>query len=560
MSDIQGKARILICDDEVIIAKDLESRLKRLGYTIVGKATSGERTLELVEQHHPDLVMMDIVLQGEMDGIDAAEVIKDKWGIPVVFLTAYANTDRLERAKLTYPFGYLLKPFQDRDLKITTEMALYVSKVDAERRIAQKQLKLFMDNLPGVAFIKDRRGKLIYSNDMYYEVAGLKREDIVGKPYDEYLPPDVADVFRKEDDLVISKNEGIETESIFPTNDGHTYWLTKKFPIEGYKNEIVVGGISIDITDRKQAEEALRESEERHRIIAEVSCDYAYSAIQVEDGVFHVEWVSSAFQKITGYTVQEVNAQKNTWLSVVYPDDIENKIRMVHELDNDSWTTEYRIYTKSGETKYLRDRRIEKKLSSTGQVRIIGGVTDITKQKQAEEQMSQQERTLQTIMDGVPDIIGHQAPDHTILHYNKSAFELFGLPAKDVIGRKCYELIGRPEPCSVCPSLEAVRTGQSQTMEQYFPELNRWFRVNSIPVFKENKQVEAIIEQLTDITARKAAEQKLEAALEETRKREREVSALLDASQAIPMSKSFEDAARSIFETFKKRNRSGGKY
>jgi CheY-like chemotaxis protein len=79
--DIQEEARILICEDEVLIAKDLVSRLKNLGYTICGQATTGERVLEQIEQQNPDIVMMDIVLQGEMDGIDAAEVIRDKWGI-----------------------------------------------------------------------------------------------------------------------------------------------------------------------------------------------------------------------------------------------------------------------------------------------------------------------------------------------------------------------------------------------------------------------------------------------------------------------------------------------
>ena len=90
--------------------------------------------MELVRQHQPDLVMMDILLQGEMDSIQAAEAIRGKWGIPVIFLTRDADTDRLERAKLTHPFGYLLKPIQNLELKLTTEMALYAAEVDRERR------------------------------------------------------------------------------------------------------------------------------------------------------------------------------------------------------------------------------------------------------------------------------------------------------------------------------------------------------------------------------------------------------------------------------------------
>ena len=95
MTDSIKTTKILIGDDEALVAMDLEARLKQLGYTICGRAGTAEKALELVEQHLPYLVMMDIVLKGKMDGIDAAEVIRDKWGIPVIFLTAYADTDRL---------------------------------------------------------------------------------------------------------------------------------------------------------------------------------------------------------------------------------------------------------------------------------------------------------------------------------------------------------------------------------------------------------------------------------------------------------------------------------
>ena len=129
--------KILIVEDEVLIAADLESRLKSSGFKVAGRATSAERALEMIENVRPDLVLMDIVLKGEMDGIKAAEVVRDIWGVPVVFVTAYADARRLERAKLARPFGYVLKPFQDRDLQITIDMALYVATVEAERQKAE---------------------------------------------------------------------------------------------------------------------------------------------------------------------------------------------------------------------------------------------------------------------------------------------------------------------------------------------------------------------------------------------------------------------------------------
>ena len=133
------KAQILIVEDDSIIAMDIENRLKKLGYSVSGIVNYAEKAIEKVEELNPDLVLMDIVLKGEMDGIDAAEIIRSRFDIPVVFLTAYADEERFERAKLTIPFGYILKPFQDRDLKITIEMVLYTAKVDAERKQAEEE-------------------------------------------------------------------------------------------------------------------------------------------------------------------------------------------------------------------------------------------------------------------------------------------------------------------------------------------------------------------------------------------------------------------------------------
>ncbi len=134
-----GKAQILIVEDDGIVALDIESRLKKLGYSVSGVVNYAEKAIENIEVHNPDLVLMDIVLKGEMDGIETAEIIRSRFDIPVVFLTAYADEERFERAKFTMPFGYILKPFQDKDLKITIEMALYVAKVNAERKQAEEE-------------------------------------------------------------------------------------------------------------------------------------------------------------------------------------------------------------------------------------------------------------------------------------------------------------------------------------------------------------------------------------------------------------------------------------
>lgn len=121
---IMEKTKILIVEDESIIAMDIESSLKRLGYEVTSIVNTGEKADKKAASDKPDIVLMDIRIKGEMDGIEAAEVIRLKYGIPVVFLTAHLDEEKIQRAKLTMPFGYILKPIQEKDLKVTIEMAL----------------------------------------------------------------------------------------------------------------------------------------------------------------------------------------------------------------------------------------------------------------------------------------------------------------------------------------------------------------------------------------------------------------------------------------------------
>jgi len=135
------KAKILIVEDDRIVAKDIENTLKNLGFSVSSIVSSGEEAINKVKKKSPDLVLMDIVLKGEMDGIEAAKQIKERFHIPVVYLTAYADKKLLERVKITEPFGYIVKPFEERELHTTIEIALYKHKAGEERKELITELK-----------------------------------------------------------------------------------------------------------------------------------------------------------------------------------------------------------------------------------------------------------------------------------------------------------------------------------------------------------------------------------------------------------------------------------
>ncbi|MFZ2071390.1 MAG: response regulator [Halobacteriota archaeon] len=183
--------KIMVADDKVVIAAQLEELLTSLGYEVVGKAYSGESAVEKARRLRPDLILMDIAIPGKIDGINAAETIKTELDIPVIFLTAYADDKFVERAKNVAPFGYILKPFQGNEIKAAIELALY--RKDSERRLrkqAEEVLReseerfriLFEAMAEGVILIAPG-GQIVQVNPAAERILGFKRSEIEGCNY-----------------------------------------------------------------------------------------------------------------------------------------------------------------------------------------------------------------------------------------------------------------------------------------------------------------------------------------------------------------------------------------
>lgn len=151
-----GGINILVVEDESIVSKDIQNSLKKIGYNIVGACNNAAEAVELAREQHPDVVLMDIMLKGPQTGIDAAEQIK-LMNIPVIFLTAYADESTLSKAKITEPYGYILKPFKEKDLHISIEMAIHRHKKHSELKKERDFLYSLVENKEGskdVLFVK----------------------------------------------------------------------------------------------------------------------------------------------------------------------------------------------------------------------------------------------------------------------------------------------------------------------------------------------------------------------------------------------------------------------
>jgi two-component system cell cycle sensor histidine kinase/response regulator CckA len=262
-----NKISILIVENEAIVAADLASKLKRLGYDVAGTAAGGEEALTLADDLQPKLILMDIRLDSTMDGIEAAELIRGRNDIPVIYLTAYSDSATLARAKLTGPFGYILKPFEERDLATQIELALYKHQADREIRQQRELLRVTLTSIGDAVIATDAEGRITFINPVAESLTGWKAEDAYGKPI-----PSVFRIINErtgeilDDPIVRVLREGravaLANHTALSTRDGHTV------PIEDSAAPIldtqgkVIGAVLVfhDVTEKRRAAEELRRS------------------------------------------------------------------------------------------------------------------------------------------------------------------------------------------------------------------------------------------------------------------------------------------------------------
>ena len=171
-----GNVSVLVVEDENIVAKDIQQSLLKMGYKVIGTASSGEKAKEILKENQPDIILMDIMLKGNMSGIDTAEYVKDIYDLPVIFLTAYADENTLSKAKITEPYGYILKPFKEIDLHTSIEMALYKHKKTSELKKENDSYATLLDGNNSADFLFIRaKAKLVKIKmvDLFY-VEALK--------------------------------------------------------------------------------------------------------------------------------------------------------------------------------------------------------------------------------------------------------------------------------------------------------------------------------------------------------------------------------------------------
>ena len=259
-----AKIQILIVEDDGIIAKDIQNTLEGLGYAVAAITSNAEGAIEKAAETQPDLVLMDIMLEGDMDGVEAAEQIRDRFGIPVVYLTAHADEKTLHRAKTTGPYGYILKPFNEMELHTNIEIALYKSGLEKKLKENEQLLATTLRSIGDAVITTDVNGSVTFMNPVAESLTGWRQKDAVRRPLkdvfniiDEHTGEQIEDPVTRvlRDGVAV----GLANNTVLIARDGTKRSIDDSgAPIKDCKGNIMgVVLVFRDITEKRRAEREL---------------------------------------------------------------------------------------------------------------------------------------------------------------------------------------------------------------------------------------------------------------------------------------------------------------
>jgi len=509
---------ILIVEDDGILVAQLQDRLTGLGYTVLEPVDSGEAAIAAVKAQPPDIVLMDIMLAGAMDGITAAGRIQSAADIPIVYLTGYSQDLLLQQAKVTAPYGYLVKPVSERELAATLEMALYRHTLDRRLRESEERYKALFDRSLNLIFISDFEGRFTDANAAVLNRLGYTREEIRSLDFTSLLSEDQSHLAFKT--LQEIRETGIQKDRIElrlrHKNGSDVYVETKGSAILNKGTFVAIQSIAWDVTERKQSEEALRKIEAKYQsLFEEMACGFALHQLVCDDD-----------GKPVDYITREVNREYERLLNVKKENVIGKRAYETTPNLDKEWLNIFSqvVFTRQP-CRYEQyaanvDKWFEGSAFSPRPDFFAATFVDITARKRSEEALRESESRFRTMFQEAPlgialidSYTGH------IYEVNQRFAEIAGRAQAEM---KTIDWMSITHPDDVREDLDQIARLNAGEISRF--HMNKrylqpsgsvvWISMTIAPLQEPNLRYKRHLCMIEDITEHKRGEEALRAALE----------------------------------------------
>ncbi len=400
--------RVLVVEDEALVAADLARLLEKLGYRVAGRVSTGPAALAAVEKERPDLVLMDIGLRGELDGIEAAAQVYARFDVPVVFLTAHSDEVTLQRAKTAQPFGYILKPFAEREVHATMEMALHRHRLEQVLRESEQRFRAVVDSANEAVIIADEKGSIVFCNQTAMRIFGYTMSELVGRPLALLMPERLRQHFTGQFRRTAHNHQellqGMTTPSVGLRKDG------TEFPAEHSLASWSVAGRTFfsatvrDLSESRAAQETIR----RKELMLNNIIDSTRDAMVAVDRHGMVKIFNPAAEALFGCRKEEMLERKVDALLG------KKCLKLVQECfaDKDEarrgGVVELEVSSKGEQVP------VELSLSKVGlngKSLVVLHIRDITDRKRRENELCQSEERYRQLSENLPVVVYSALPD-----------------------------------------------------------------------------------------------------------------------------------------------------
>jgi PAS domain S-box-containing protein len=515
--------KIFIVEDEWLVSLELQQRIKDLGYEIAGASDNGESAIEMILETKPDLILIDINIKGNIDGIETARRVLVKYNVPIIYLTAYSDKTTLERAKITTPYGYIIKPVEERDLLISIEISLNKFEMEKKLKDSENKLSITLQSIGDGVIATDEKGFITLMNKTAEKMCGWNFNEAKGINLNQVFNIKSA---INNNTLENPVNEVLKTGNVIEMSN-HTVLISRDGIVRHISDSAApicddsgeIQGVVLvfsDVTESYMNRELLKQSEKLYREVIEKATDIIY----ITDSSGKFIHVNEAALKSTGYTKKDL--EDKTFIDLVAPEYREKTKRNYYrQFLGKKFATycEIPAVKKNGDiTWYGQNVTLILKDDKVAGFHVIS--RDITERKNAENALRKNEELLHSIIDIIPDRIFVKDVEGKFILNNISHLQSLGMKTQtETLGKTDFDFMSNE--LSLINEAEDKNVIEKKTplIDNCLHEINEigeevWRLVSKLPLLTGDSKVLGTVGISKDITEIKKMEQEITEAKE----------------------------------------------